>query len=141
MPAAESASVENGRERLSVRVPEAQARFWRVEIIDRNDPALTGASVQLLGTPRRVVFRAEPDRSYRLLMGHPRATAAQFDMARLTPAAELEAAPAAELGPIAANPAWADPAPWTERNPYLPWIALLLAAAILIPLAMRSLRS
>lgn len=138
--AATESAGEEGRERLSVRFPEAQARYWRVEVINRNDPEVSGASVQLLGTPRRVVFRAERDRSYRLLIGHPRAIGAHYEMARLTPQADLAAARAASLGPIAVNPAWADPAPWTERNPYLLWIALLLAAAIIVPLALRALR-
>lgn len=131
---------EDGRERLRVHLPETQARFWRVEVLNRNDPPLAGARVQLLGTPRRVVFRAEAGRTYRLLMGHPRATAAQYEMARLTPEVELEAAAAASLGTIAVNPAWADPAPWTERHPYLLWMALLAAAAIVGLLALRALR-
>lgn len=140
-PRASTATEEaSQRERMLVRFQEAQARFWRVEVLNRNDPPLAGTRVQLLGTPRRVIFRVEAGRSYRLLMGHPRATAAQYEMARLTPEVELEAAPAASLGAIAVNPAWADPAPWTERHPYLLWIALLAAAAILGLLALRALR-
>lgn len=131
---------EDGRERLRVHLPETQARFWRVEVLNRNDPPLAGARVQLFGTPRRVVFRAEAGRTYRLLMGHPRATAPQYEMARLTPEVELEAAAPASLGAIAVNPAWADPAPWTERHPYLLWIVLLAAAAIVGLLALRALR-
>jgi hypothetical protein len=131
---------EDGRERLRIRLPETQARFWRVEVLNRNDPPLVGARLQLLGTPRRMIFRVEAGRSYRLLMGHPRATDAQYEMARLTPEKELEAAVAASLGAIAVNPAWADPAPWTERHSYLLWIALLAAAAIIGLLALRALR-
>lgn len=132
---------EDGRERLRVGFPEVRARFWRIEVFNRNDPPLAGARVQLFGMPRRVVFRAEAGRTYRLLMGHPRATAAQYEMARLTPEVELETAPPASLGAIAVNPAWADPAPWTERHPYLLWIALLAAAAIVGLLALRALRA
>jgi hypothetical protein len=140
LAATETADIDSGSERLSVRVPEAQARFWRVELIDRDDPQLTDVSVQLLGTPRRVVFAAEPERSYRLLMGHPRAAAVYYQRARLVPEGELEAAIPATLGPVAANTTWADPAPWTERNPYLVWILLLLGIAVVIAGLMRVLR-
>jgi hypothetical protein len=142
IPARAAASPEeDDRERLRVAFPEARARYWRVEVFNRNDPPLTATRVQLLGTPRRVVFRAEPGRSYRLLFGHPRASTAQYEMARLTPDVEQEAAVPTTLGAAAANPSWVDPAPWTERHPYLLWIALVAAALILALVALRALRS
>jgi hypothetical protein len=62
-------------------------------------------------------------------------------MARLTPDVEQEAAVPTTLGAAAANPSWVDPAPWTERHPYLLWIALVAAALILALVALRALRS
>lgn len=133
--------VEGVREQLRVGFAETRARFLRVEIVNRNDAPLAGTTLSLYATPRRVVLRAEPGRSYRLLYGNPRTAAAQYEMAQVTPAAALEAAAPAELGPGVANTAYADPAPWTERHPAVLWAALIAALAALGLLALRALKS
>jgi hypothetical protein len=138
--AAASAADDQDRERVRVSFPEAQARYWRVEVLNRNDSPMADLQIGLFGTPRRVVFRPEPDRTYRLAFGHPRAEPAQYDMARLIPANELESAAEATLGAVAANPAWIDPAPWTERHPVVLWAAAIAAAAALGALALKALR-
>lgn len=132
---------EGVREQLSVGFAESRARFLRVEVVNRNDAPLAGARLSLYTTPRRVVFPAEPGRSYRLLYGNPRASAAQYEMARVTPPAALEEAAPAELGPGVANANFIDPAPWSERHPVVLWAALIAALAVLGLLAIRALRS
>jgi hypothetical protein len=109
-------------------------------MVNRSDAALAGVTLALAGTPRRVVFRAEPGRGYRLLYGNPRAALPEYELARVTRAADLEAAAAATVGPGVRNSAWADPAPWTERHPAVLWGALLATMAILGWLAVRALR-
>jgi hypothetical protein len=136
----DAAADEETRERLRVRFPEVQARYWRVQIFNRNDPPLAGLKVNLFGTPRRAVFRSDPTRRYRLLFGNPRADAAQYEMARLTPVADLESAAPATLGTIAANASWVDPAPWSERHPVVLWAAIVAAAGVLAALAVQALR-
>jgi hypothetical protein len=129
------------REQLRVGFAETRARYLRVEVLNRSDAPLAGATVRLFATPRRVVFTAEPGRTYRLLFGNSRAQPADYEMARVTPAAALEAAPSAELGPEMTNAGYADPAPWTERNPAVLWAALIAALAVLGVLAIRALKS
>ena len=136
----DAAADEETRERLRVTFPEAQARYWRVQVFNRNDPPLAGLTVNLFGTPRRAVFRVEPGQHYRLLFGNPRAEAAQYDMARLTPVNDVEAAVPASLGTIATNASWVDPAPWSERHPVVLWAAIVAAAGVLGALALQALR-
>jgi hypothetical protein len=133
--------VDGVRAQLRVGFAESRARFLRVEVVNRSDGPLAGATLSLYTTPRRVVFTAEPGRSYRLLYGNPRALAADYEMARVTPAAALEAAPPAELGPEVANAAYVDPAPWSERHPVVLWAALIATLAVLGVLAIRALKS
>lgn len=132
---------ERVREQLRVEFTESRARRLRVEVVNRNDPPLAGATVTLYAIPRRVVFTAEPGRGYRLLYGNPRASAVEYEMAQVTPAAALEGATPAEVGPGAANADYVDPAPWSERHPAVLWAALIAALTVLGWLAIRALKA
>src|SRR5256885_9843918 len=54
---------------------DTRPHMLRVEVVNRSDPPLAGASLTFFATPRRVVFRADPARTYRLLYGNPRVSA------------------------------------------------------------------
>jgi hypothetical protein len=127
---------------LTVEFNEARGRYWRVLVVNRNDPPLEGLRFDLLGVPRHVVFEQKPGRRYRLLYGHRRAIAPQYELARLTTRELWEAAPVGRLGERLENTGWEDPAPppWSERNPWVLWIALLAAVGVLGWLALRSLQ-
>jgi len=127
-------------ESLRTEFEEARGGYWRVVVVDRNDPPLAEIEVELWGTPRHLVFRQEPRRSYRLLYGNERAEAPQYELARLLGREEREQAAAAAIGAEMINPSWADPRPWSERHPVVLWIALGIAVVALGLLALRSLR-
>jgi Protein of unknown function (DUF3999) len=135
--------IEGGvpRASLSLVFTESAARHWRITVLDRDDAPLADLKPELYAVPRRVVFRYEPGKQYRLLYGNTRAVVPQYDLSRLTDAAALEAAEAAGLGAEAVNPAYSDPAPWTERNQGILWMALGAAVLVLGALAVRALRS
>jgi hypothetical protein len=86
------------------------------------------------------VFRQEPGRRYTLLYGHSRASAPQYDLARVTAETALDGAAEARLGAPVTNEAYDDPAPWTERNPFVIWAALAVAVVVLGALAVRALK-
>jgi hypothetical protein len=136
-----SAEGDRPQERLEVRFGAVYWRHWRVAVFNRNDPPLSGLQVQFLGTPTWLVFRQEPGRSYRLLYGHPRAALAIYEFQRLTDVAAADAVPAGTVGAEEENSAWDDPAPWTERNPWVLWAALGVAVLVLGFLAVRTLRT
>jgi hypothetical protein len=135
--------VEHGQERssLDVRVPETAAPYWRVTVYDRNDRPLPDLAVHAETIPRRVVFRQQPSERYRLLFGNDEASAPQYELARLTDAASLDAATVVTIGNSEPNANYADPAPWTERHPVVVWSGLVLIVLALGLLAMRTLKS
>jgi len=129
------------RDHLRVELGDTRAPLLRVEVVNRSDPPLAGASLTFFATPRRVVFRADPARTYRLLYGNPRVSAPDYEMTRVVSPADLDAAASAGLGTETPNPGYADPAPWTERHPAVLWVALVVAVAVVGALAIRTLRS
>lgn len=136
-------TLEGGQARtvLSLEFSETSGRAWRVIVENGNDPPVPGLAPALYETPRRLVFRQEPGQSYRVIYGHSRATAPSYDLERRTDAAAVKAAVPGSFGPASVNPDYEDPAPWTERNPYLLWGALALAVIGLGVMALRTLRS
>ncbi|MEP7310814.1 MAG: DUF3999 family protein [Acidobacteriota bacterium] len=133
---------ERGQPRtaLNVLVPEKSAAYWRITVHNRNDAPLADLHPVLQTVPRRVVFRPELGRTYRLVYGNPRATRPQYELARLVDASALDAATIARLGDARQNASYADPAPWTERHPVVLWSALGIAVAGLGFLAVRTLQ-
>ena len=129
------------RERLYVDFPEIRARALRVEMVNRDDPPLAGARPALLATPRRVVFQPAPGVRYRLLFGNPEATHPRYELTRVTSHRALESGPLGQVGAVAENTLYRDPAPWTERHPVVLWGALAVALLVLGALAVRALRT
>jgi hypothetical protein len=122
-------------ERLQVRFSEVRGRWLRVTIDDRDDPPLPISRVTVRGQRRDLLFRAEAERSYRLLYGHAEARAPSYELAlvlarqsRLDPAA-------ATIGPWSKNAAYRPPPPptrpLTDRYPVL-FYALLVGAVVVL---------
>lgn len=128
------------RERLHIAVGEARARYWRVEVLDRDDPPLPRIRIALDSVPRYVVFRPAPGRTYRLLYGTSRAAAPAYSMAQLVEAAEVGTALSAVIGAETFLPEAPKQVPWTERNAVVLWIALAAATGLLGWLAIKALR-
>jgi hypothetical protein len=128
------------RERLQVQLTESRARYWRVEVLDRDDPPLPRIRIALDSIARYVVFRAAPGRTYRLHYGNPRAAAPAYSMGQLVEAAEIATAASAAMGAETFMPEAPREVPWTERNSIVLWIALAAATGLLGWLAIRALR-
>jgi hypothetical protein len=119
---------------------ETRGRYWRVEVLDRNDPALPRLQISLLTTPRHILFRWEPGHTYKLLYGNDKATAPQYSLARLLDNADLDSASPAKIGAEAALPAEMPVIPWTERYSFILWVAVGLAVAALGAVAVRAMQ-
>lgn len=128
------------RTMLEISFPETRARFWRISILNRNDPALPGLHVNMLTIPRHLAFRREAGQNYRLLYGNPRATPAQYELAQVSNSAQWQSAPVATLGMEVANTSYVSAAPWSERHPWLLWSALISAVGVLAWMAITALR-
>lgn len=134
--------VDDGKQRTELEVvfPEIHARFWRVTLLNRNDPALPGLRLKMLGVPRQVMFKREAGQDYRLLYGNPRATAPHYELAQLSHPQQWQAAPATPLGAEQRNSAYVSAEAWSERHPWLLWTALLIAVGGLAWMAINALR-
>jgi Protein of unknown function (DUF3999) len=128
------------RTSLEITCPEAQARFWRVTVLDRNDVPIVGLRPIPEQVTRSVVFRQDPSHSYRVLYGHNRAQAAQYELGRLLSSGDLKTAVNSQLGPEELNRNHVSAEPWTERHPILLWTALLIVVAVLGVQAVRAIR-
>jgi len=131
------------RQSLSVDFPEWPGnRLLRVEVINGNDQPLRNAKLSLLAVPRTIVFRPQPNTSYRLVYGNERAGAPQYDLSHF-----LEAGPAKRayvlfsLGPEDATANYRDPRPFSERHPSVLWIALGIAIVLIGLAALKTLRT
>jgi hypothetical protein len=133
---------ETSHQQLNVSMPFAvtQGRYWKIEVENGNDAPLEGLKIQLYTRPRHLYFEQQPGRSYRLLYSQTRASAPQYDLTRRLSARQEKAAVAAQVGPEESNSAYADPRPWTEKNRYLLWVAVAIAALLLGYSAANSLR-
>jgi hypothetical protein len=127
-------------ERLEVELPDRWARFWLVEVLDRDDRPVDGLMPELQFTERDLVFRPTGRGRYLVLHGNPQAKPASYDLARVTTREEIEAAAPLALGPRSRNAGYVSAAPWTEQHPVVLWAALGLAVAVLFLLALRTLR-
>jgi hypothetical protein len=126
---------------LQVTFEESAAPWWRVVVIDRDDPPIPDLEVELLVRRRQIVFRPSGTAPYRILYGNPRAEAPGYELAHLASREALAGASPAHLGPEETNESWRSAEPFTERHPILLWLALGVAILALAALALRTLRS
>jgi hypothetical protein len=120
---------------LEVKFPEVTARRLRLVVTDfRNEP-LDLRSVTYSAPARQVVFEPKPDlaQPLRLYFGNPNAGAPHYDFAATLPATFNPAPERGSLEGLTRNPDYRPPPkPWTERWPWLVYVVLGSAAAVLL---------
>jgi hypothetical protein len=129
-------------EHLAVDAPYADlntASQWTVAVDNGDDAPLDLKAVRLEMAERTLCFDAAAGASYTLFYGDAALAAPRYDYATLfTP--EKNAAQAT-LGPEQANPQYVarpDTRPFTERYPWLLWVALVLVVVLLGAVALRT---
>jgi len=130
------------QEALTVPIPYGgtSARYWRVTVENGNDAPLSIAAVQLLMTPRHLMFEQQPGRNYSLIYGQERAGAAKYDLGeRMNEELRRSAIPG-KLGSEEVNADWVDPRPWTETHEVVLWGVLLIAVIAIGFTAIQSMR-
>ncbi len=132
-----------GRDSLFLDFGEAQAPHWRLIIHNGDDPPLAGVRIEAFGAPRRIDFDASPAAApYRLIYGNPSAPSPSFDYALTHSAVVLDRATDVALGAPVRNPAFVPTTrPWTDRNPWVLWLALGIAVVGIGGIAVRTLTS
>jgi hypothetical protein len=121
---------------LRIEFPEVNTRRLRLTVVDASNPPLALTGVECRAPARQIVFARTPDLAgpLRLYFGYPKAAAPQYDFAANLPTT-VEAARTAAAGEVRPNPEYQpDPKPWTERWPWLIYVVLGAASAVLLAL-------
>jgi hypothetical protein len=119
---------------LEASFSEVLAQRLRLIVTDYRNTPLNLLAVRYTAPARQVIFapagRTPP---LRLYLGNPHAQAPHYDFAASLPD-RLEPAPErVELGPLTLNPDYSPPPkPWSERWPWLVYVVLSVAAAVLL---------
>jgi len=128
-------------EDLDIDVYVQSAKQITATIENGDDPALPIELVQPLSIERRLYFDPKGKSSLQLYYGDPKLESPSYDYAKFFQ--QSAEAVGAQLGPAQANPQFTgrpDDRPWTERNGYVLWIAMVVAVLVLGGLALRGLK-
>ena len=118
-------------DQLTLSYPETTFRYLRLTINNEDNPLLPIEGVEVFGVPRKLIFQAEPDASYKLYYGNRRAHAPSYELERILPFLETEKLPVGGLGPQANNRAFQveeERLPFSERYAWLITVAVVVAA-------------
>lgn len=118
------------RQQLSFDYNEEHFRYLRVSIFNYDDQPLKMKDVRVDGWPRRLLFRREAGKRYRLFYGNEKAGAPRYDLEQLSPYLKLDQLPVAMLGDGRANESFsAQSADQTKRDGHPAWLWATLGAA------------
>ena len=119
---------------LSIGFGESRFRYYRITIANEDNPPVPVEGAQASGSVRKLVFSADPARSYRLYYGNEGINAPSYDLEQIFPYLVTEGLPTATLGPHMENPDFfappPPPAPFTERYPWLLPVIVAIAALV-----------
>lgn len=137
-----SADGDHMQENLTVALPYGvtTARYWRLEILNGDDPPLAGVTPRFYTTPRHLVFEQQPGHTYRLIYGQYRAAAPQYDLERRLDSTQEMAAVVGTVGAEEENSNYSDPRPWTEQHTAVLWMIVGFVALLLGFSAVRALK-
>jgi hypothetical protein len=133
-----------GRAHEQLRVEACgRERMLRLRIRNRDDRPLQLRALTVLTPVERLVFDAEPGRTYALSYGSDALDAPVYDIARTVgdPAIWIAQAGEARLGEAGRRAEQAARAPWTERHPALLWAGLATLVLLLGTVTWRALRA
>lgn len=120
---------------LSISFPESPSRYYRLTIVNEDNPPLSIGSVEASGYLRKLIFSAQSGGDYRLYYGNSTTRAPSYEIEQLFPYLITDDLPAVTLGPHTANPEFALPPepqkPFTERQPWLIPTVVGIAALVI----------
>ncbi len=130
-------------EQLLVPLSDFNAKRGRLRIWNEDNPPLQVTRVFFERPTQVLIFRPEPGRSYRLLVGNQEASRPRYDLDLAVRRLDVLELPQLGLEPLAANPGYRPSVPdlpWTERNPTLLWVGLAAGGLLLLWLLRKTLR-
>ena len=118
-------------------------RVLRLRIANRDDRPLEIRGITVMAPVERLVFNAEPGRSYRLTYGLSSLSRPEYDIQRTVrdPAVWIAQAQEGRLGTPVRAAAVAATVPWTERHKALLWGGLVTVVLLLGAVTWRALKA
>ena len=118
---------------LTIDYPEARSGILRLKIYNYDDQPLKIRGVKVSGAPRLLLFKHDPGRSYKLMYGNEKASAPQYDLARLSPYFEVTNLKRFQLGTETKQELTSElnPNNNTQKNPLWLWAVIVIAVGFL----------
>ena len=120
--------------KTNIVYPESNFRYLRLTVFNRDNQPISFGDFSVWGTLRKVLFQAEPNLTYKLFYGNPKARFAEYDLESYLQYLDTSTAADAILGAGENNSAFAGEIPpkkpLTERYPYL--LSGVLAVLVVI---------
>ncbi len=122
--------------KLEIDYPESNFRYLKLTIFNKDDKPINIIDISVSGILRRILFKYEPLKNYKLYYGNPDAHYPEYDIEALFPYLEIKDLPEAFLGAQIKNPLFEEilppPPPFTERYPWLLPTILTIVVIILL---------
>ena len=113
--------------RFELTVPESTERYVRLVVFDQDSPPIDITEGQFDGYARRLVFLADPARSYSIYYGKNAVSAPVYDIGHVLNRVNTVDVPKVSVGPHQANPQYVLPVPPSEpASERLPWLIPLV---------------
>lgn len=127
--------------KVSLGYPEASFRYYRLTILNEDNPPLVVAGAQVYSFQRKVLFPIGSGSDYRLYYGNAAARTPSYELERIFSYLVTENLPIAQLGSHTPNAAFVEAAePFTERYPWMLSTVVAIAALIIGVFLTRLLR-
>jgi len=127
-------------ELLAIEHLNAPYRYFQLRIFDADNPPLTLKGVSVERRETSLAFERGNESNWTLIGGNPKASAPSFDLSRSLPNLPESEFPSAQLGSLAHYERAPELPPWTERHRWLIWVALVVAAGMMVFLILINLR-
>ncbi len=121
-----------------------RCKSYRLDIFNGDNPPLRIGKVVPMMLERRIYFDPKNESDFKLYYGDEKSGGPRYDYAKFFEPAEPGQSSQAALKPEAKNGAytpWPDDRPFTERNPALLWIAMIVAVGLLGAWAIKGFKS
>jgi Protein of unknown function (DUF3999) len=131
------------REQLFLNYDEIHARYLRIRVFNRDDQPFKLAEARVFGHPRRLLFRVDQGKSYRLFYGNQKETAPRYDLEQLLPYVKIYMLPVMNLDEEQDRPEAASQIidqGEAKGHPAWLWVTLVVAALVIAVLIYRLAR-
>jgi hypothetical protein len=109
-------------------------RYLLIKVYNKDDKPLDFKGARVSRSMTYVDFAPKRKADYRLYFGNPEAAPPQYDFAHYHRKLRAQGVSSVHIGPVQENPVFGKKSeiqPWSERNRWLLWIALILMMAAL----------